>query len=431
MLRPIALIATLAFLLAAQPLGPSTARAATCSSTVGPGLPPPRAVRAGLAGFHADWYGQSGYMSLCPGEQATAVVAYYNSGSFGWVQGRMGESAYLGTWHEDPGQDQPSLLGGDGNRGTPATGWPRFDRVAVQPAAYVGPGQVAWFQFTVQAPAIPGTYRLGIRPVVEGARWMEDHGVFWQVTVLNADGTVPRATPFGPAGVTYAIGGGVSAQDINEVREGIARGAAHLRAVAGGDRSRAMTAQLFIGDGTQRFCCVAYPGGLTIVANNPAWTDPPAAAPDTWTARTERIELAAHEYVHVWQTELGGRGCLSSPRWIHEGMAESLAYGALVSGGLIPAANMDVFTRRQLRTATKGATLRSLEASFPADAHPYAVSYLAVDRLLGANGALPLRAFCERVGAGLAWQTAFATTFGESVDAFYARFETFRAEYVR
>src|SRR5205807_8934400 len=29
------------------------------------------------------------------------------------------------------------------------------------------------------------------RPLVEGATWMEDPGVYWQVTVLGADGTPP------------------------------------------------------------------------------------------------------------------------------------------------------------------------------------------------------------------------------------------------
>ena len=41
------------------------------------------------------------------------------------------------------------------------------------------------------APDRPGFYRLYIRPLVEGATWMEDAGVYWQVTVLGADGTAP------------------------------------------------------------------------------------------------------------------------------------------------------------------------------------------------------------------------------------------------
>ncbi|MDE3113707.1 MAG: family 10 glycosylhydrolase, partial [Chloroflexota bacterium] len=112
--------------------------AAPCTSAVGPGIPPPARVGAGIAGYHAAWYGQSGYPTLCAGQRSTAVVAYYNSGSRGWVAGAMGQVAYLGTWQPDPGQDRASILGGDGTFGSPATDWPRYNRIAAQPAAYVG-----------------------------------------------------------------------------------------------------------------------------------------------------------------------------------------------------------------------------------------------------------------------------------------------------
>ncbi len=164
---------------------PTPAGAAGCTPSIGPGIAPPAAIPSGLDGFHAAWYGQSGYPTLCPGQQSTATVAFYNTGSLGWVNGRMGEVAYLGTWNAEPGQDQPSLLGGDGTRGSPNTNWPRYNRIAVQPASYVGPEQVAWFQFTIQAPATPGTYRLYLRPLIEGGSWLEDYGVYWVVTVSN------------------------------------------------------------------------------------------------------------------------------------------------------------------------------------------------------------------------------------------------------
>ncbi len=167
----------------------------TCHSAIGPGIPPPSSVPAGIDGFHAAWYGQSGYQSLCPGNTATGVAAYYNSGSRGWVNDALGQVAYLGTWNPVPGQDQPSQLGGDGTTGSPSTGWPRYNRVAIQPADYVAPGQVAWFQFAVLAPTVPGTYQLAIRPLIEGAQWLEDYGVFWIVTVLNPDGSPPPPPP--------------------------------------------------------------------------------------------------------------------------------------------------------------------------------------------------------------------------------------------
>jgi hypothetical protein len=179
----------------------AAAPAQACTSSVGPGIPPPSTVPSGIPGFHAHWYGQSGYPTLCPGERATATVAFYNSGSFGWVRGRMGEMAFLGTWNPVPGQDAPSQLGGDGKfPSSPSTGWPSHNRIAAQPADYVGPGQVAWFQFTIQAPASAGTYFLYLRPLIEGATWMEDFGVFWQVTVKEESGGL-AVTPVDPASV--------------------------------------------------------------------------------------------------------------------------------------------------------------------------------------------------------------------------------------
>ena len=184
-------VAIAAALVLAAPAGRA---AATCASSEGPGIPPPAAVPAGIPGFHAAWYGQSGYQTLCPGQVASAVVAFYNSGSAGWVAGSMGEKAFLGTWDPEPGQDQPSAVGGDGTHGSPTTGWPVFNRVAAQPADYVGPGQVSWFRFSIQAPATPGTYRLALRPVIEGTTWMEDYGVFWIFTVSPASTPAPTAT---------------------------------------------------------------------------------------------------------------------------------------------------------------------------------------------------------------------------------------------
>ena len=401
---------------------------ATCSSSTGPGIPPPARVPAGLPGFHAAWYGQSGYMQLCPGARATATVAYYNSGSRGWVAGRMGEVAYLGSWAIEPGQDQPSVLGGDGQHGSPATGWPRFDRPAVQPASYVGPGQVAWFQFAVQAPTRPGTYRLGIRPLVEGAAWLEDYGVFWEVTVLNADGSVPRATPPSPSAFSFVAGPGLLASDINDVHEGVEWASAYLAANLGGDRASRASARIVVGDGTEQYCCITSGPSFDIVTSNRAWATPGAAAPDTWTVDDERTELAAHEYVHVWQYDVGGRACMLTPRWLAEGMAESLAYRSLVAAGRIAAPNLDVFTRRQLQNA-RYVTLRSLETQWPSDANPFAVGYLAVDRLLAVPSPFALRTYCARVGRGETWQSAFAAAFGTNIDSFYARFESFRAEY--
>jgi hypothetical protein len=270
-----------------------------------------------------------------------------------------------------------------------------------------------------------------VRPLIEGAQWLEDIGVFWQVLVLNPDGTMPTPTPPDPVGVTFRIDAGVNAKDIALVHQGVQHASAYLEALAGGTRRRPSTVQMMLADPTQPYCCLTLGDSFKIVTSNSAWTAPPAAAPDTWTADTERTELAAHEYIHLWQYALGGDRCMVGVRWIAEGMAESFAYRSLIADGLIPAANLDTFTKRQLTTASNHATLQSLESSFPGDAKPFAVSYLAVDRLLAAQGLSTIRDWCTRVGTGQEWHQAFAAAFGETTDAFYARFEAFRAEYVR
>ncbi len=169
----------------------ATASAVTCVGSVGPGIPAPAQVANGIPGYHSAWYGQSGYTRMCAYQVQTFTVAFLNSGSLGWYGGKMGQSAYLGTWGPDPGQDKPSPLGGNGQLGSPNTHWPAYDRLATQPVPYVGPGQVAWFRFTLQAPTNPGWYRLDLRPLIEGNQWLEDEGIHWQIVVLNSDGSVP------------------------------------------------------------------------------------------------------------------------------------------------------------------------------------------------------------------------------------------------
>jgi hypothetical protein len=186
-LRLLAVVVIVASGLTLAPADPaSVAVAAECVSNVGPGIPPPASVPSGIPGFHAAWYGQSGYPTLCPGQAARAVVAFYNSGSLGWMRAPEHYAA-LGNWAPSPGQDQPSILGGDGTHGTPNTRFAGYPRPAAMPGDYIGPGQVAWFQFTVKAPMTPGIYRFYLRPLIEYVQWMEDYGVFWQVTVVPGD----------------------------------------------------------------------------------------------------------------------------------------------------------------------------------------------------------------------------------------------------
>ena len=170
-----------------DPIGPTSPGpvAAVCTETVEPGVAPVAAV-TGINGAHAALYARSGFPTLCPGGSTTVTIAFLNTGSLGWYG-----NAALGTWGPEPGQDRASALGGDGSSGSPATSWARANRPGIQSLPYVGPGQVMWFQFTVQAPPTSGVYRLGLRPLLEGQQWLEDPNLTFYVVVKADDEHVP------------------------------------------------------------------------------------------------------------------------------------------------------------------------------------------------------------------------------------------------
>lgn len=123
-------------------------------------------------GYHAVWAGQSPDIALAPGQTGTLVLALRNTGYRGWYRGYAGQQANLGT--ADPLDVQRWDLD---------FGWPSASRIATTTTAYVGPGQVGWFQFQVRAPASTGTFVLRARGVIDGTTWMEDPGIYWTITV--------------------------------------------------------------------------------------------------------------------------------------------------------------------------------------------------------------------------------------------------------
>lgn len=123
-------------------------------------------------GMHGKWISQSAYPTLARGEvSAPLTITFANTGSATWTRGVFGSQVNLGI----NGDDRTwSALG---------FGWPTPDRVAVQDQASVPPGALGSFTFRVRAPMTPGTYAIHLRPVADGAVWLEDYGVFLYITV--------------------------------------------------------------------------------------------------------------------------------------------------------------------------------------------------------------------------------------------------------
>jgi len=128
------------------------------------------AAPAPVASYHAAFKTESAFPVASPGQTVQWIVAFTNTGATGWTIGanalRIGTSKPL---------DSPSVLA--------SATWLAPNRVAQQTTTFVGPGQDAWFVISLAAPASPGTYRLNLRPVIDGVQWLEDAGVYVELVV--------------------------------------------------------------------------------------------------------------------------------------------------------------------------------------------------------------------------------------------------------
>jgi len=127
--------------------------------------------------YHAQYIGQSPYITVSSDGTATLWVEYKNTGTATWYKG--GENPiHLGT--SEP-QDRSSIF--------QHSSWLSSNRPAEMNKDEVLPGEIARFIFTIDAgarliaPLQPGVYKEYFRPVVEGVQWLEDVGLYWEITV--------------------------------------------------------------------------------------------------------------------------------------------------------------------------------------------------------------------------------------------------------
>jgi hypothetical protein len=131
---------------------------------------PPAPVAPASGSFHASFYTESAFPVASPGQTVQWVIAFTNTGGTGWSVN--GSAVRLGTWLP---QDAPSIL--------ESGSWIASNRPAQQTTTYVAPGQQGWFIVNLTAPAQRGTYRLHLRPLIEGVTWLEDSGAFVDLVV--------------------------------------------------------------------------------------------------------------------------------------------------------------------------------------------------------------------------------------------------------
>jgi hypothetical protein len=236
---------------------------------------------------------------------------------------------------------------------------------------------------------------------------------------------------------------GVERRDLSAVTEGLRLADRYMRTELRRTVRHQVQARVAHGNGCRPFessssdsIGEADHGFLCIATRNLHWQ---------WLVKKDRpasIAVSAHEYVHVLQSELGCLGDEAPPRfrWLVEGMAEEVAWQALISSGRVSNAQVERTIRADALPPPGliGHGLYPLAAYERADGadREYALWHLAVRRLLRAAvnaGEAPrahpqvsLRRFCERIGGGLEWHRAFARSFGMPVGRFYYQFEAFR-----
>jgi Cysteine-rich secretory protein family len=167
----------------------------------GSATPPP----APTPTLHSSFVDQSPWPTLAPGAMTQLQVRFRNNGTATWTRGVVGSQANLGI----NGDNQTfSALGMNVN-------WLAADRPAAQSESVVPPGGIATFVFTVRAPQAPGSYRIPLRPVIDGRAWMEDQGVFLVVTTGGSYHSSWVAQSAYPTLASGAVSGMLMVQFVN------------------------------------------------------------------------------------------------------------------------------------------------------------------------------------------------------------------------
>ncbi len=130
-------------------------------------------------GYHAAWINQNSNPTLSAGQAYQFEVHLQNTGFQTWRRGVVN----LGT---DRAMDRTPLFIREDRVNHQASGWLSPNRVSLVETT-VAPGAIGTFRFFYTVPnTLPdGLYREYFRPVADGVTWMEDMGIYWDVTVAN------------------------------------------------------------------------------------------------------------------------------------------------------------------------------------------------------------------------------------------------------
>ncbi|MSU75975.1 SpoIID/LytB domain-containing protein [Patescibacteria group bacterium] len=150
-----------------------------------------------LPAYSSQWAGQSVYPTVGSGKQTTVYVDYKNVGSSDWSNTGSNPMRLATSHPRDRFSPFYSSSWISPNR--PATFSGRVESGSVVTTATVHPGETARFPYTITGPPVGSNanFREYVQLVRDGSGWLEDQGVFWDMTVQ------PRTYTYNWASQTY------------------------------------------------------------------------------------------------------------------------------------------------------------------------------------------------------------------------------------
>jgi hypothetical protein len=248
---------------------------------------------------------------------------------------------------------------------------------------------------------------------------------FWIVAFGPREFSVVSAAQEAPA-VSFSIGSGVSAQDEDDVREGVRLAQDYLAQELSAEARGPVAVNVRDGISPVNPRIIGFSGGefLVIYTGSEGWEASPPFA---------RIQVVVHEYVHVVTAKLLTGANPPRPTWLDEGAAEYLGYRAVADRGLVATWDVDAYNGAMLGSGPEVPALADLESlpEFQASSAPvYSLAYFAVRWLADEAGPDSIAAYYEALAAGSDWPDAFASAFGHDVESFYHIFAGWQDEMV-
>jgi hypothetical protein len=144
----------------------------------------------------------TGVPTVAPGAKLYAQLVAYNAGNQAWQQSNL----HLGTSRPT---DRTSIFYD--------ASWLAPQRAASMQTGPVVPGNNATFNFTMQAPTTPGSYKEYFNLVADGITWLNDPGLYYPINVVSGSSTQPNQKSSLSAGQSLNPGENIISPEGNSV----------------------------------------------------------------------------------------------------------------------------------------------------------------------------------------------------------------------